>query len=180
MDLRTFCCESRLAIVAGKGGVGKTTVAAALARMAAQAGLSALLVEIEGKHGLAAVFGADRLGYEERVLRAGDRDRGEADVRGRALTPDEALVDYLEEHGMRQLSRRLVRTGAVEVVSTAVPGIKVSEIEVAAMREVLQQMPAGSKWEVTLPADKYMAADPRSGFPPNVAVQFEIKLVSVK
>jgi peptidylprolyl isomerase len=45
---------------------------------------------------------------------------------------------------------------------------------------VLQQMPAGSKWEVTLPADKYMAADPRSGFPPNVAVQFEIKLVSVK
>ncbi|GAB3091215.1 FKBP-type peptidyl-prolyl cis-trans isomerase N-terminal domain-containing protein [Lysobacter terrae] len=61
-----------------------------------------------------------------------------------------------------------------------VPGIKVSEIEVAAMREVLQQMPAGSKWEVTLPADKYMGADPRTGFPPNVAVQFEIKLVSVK
>lgn len=61
-----------------------------------------------------------------------------------------------------------------------VPGIKLSEIEVAAMREVLQQMPAGSKWEVTLPADKYMGADPRTGFPPNVAVQFEIKLVSVK
>ena len=61
-----------------------------------------------------------------------------------------------------------------------VPGMKVSEIEVAAMREVLQQMPAGSKWEVTLPADKYMGADPRTGFPPNVAVQFEIKLVSVK
>jgi peptidylprolyl isomerase len=61
-----------------------------------------------------------------------------------------------------------------------VPGMKLSEIEVAAMREVLQQMPAGSKWEVTLPADKYMGADPRTGFPPNVAVQFEIKLVSVK
>ena len=61
-----------------------------------------------------------------------------------------------------------------------VPGIKVSEIEVASMREVLQQMPAGSKWEVTLPADKYMGADPRSGFPPNVAVQFEIKLVAIK
>jgi peptidylprolyl isomerase len=61
-----------------------------------------------------------------------------------------------------------------------VPGIKVSEIEVAAMREVLQQMPAGSKWEVTLPAANYMGNDPRSQFPPNVAVQFEIKLVSVK
>jgi peptidylprolyl isomerase len=61
-----------------------------------------------------------------------------------------------------------------------IPGIKVSEIEMPAMREVLQQMQAGSKWEVTLPPDKAYGADPRTGFPPNVAVQFEIKLVSVK
>ncbi len=61
-----------------------------------------------------------------------------------------------------------------------IPAIKVSEIEMAAMREVLLQMPAGSKWEVTLPADKAYGADPRTPFPPNVAVQFEIKLVSVK
>lgn len=61
-----------------------------------------------------------------------------------------------------------------------IPGIKLSEIEMPAMREVLQQMPAGSKWEVTLPSDKAYGADPRTGFPPNVAVQFEIKLVSVK
>lgn len=58
--------------------------------------------------------------------------------------------------------------------------VKVSQIEMPAMREVIQQMPAGSKWEVTLPADKAYGADPRTGFPPNVAVQFEIKLVSVK
>ena len=61
-----------------------------------------------------------------------------------------------------------------------IPSVKLSEIEMPAMREVLQQMPAGSKWEVTLPADKAYGADPRSGFPPNVAVQFEVKLVSVK
>ena len=61
-----------------------------------------------------------------------------------------------------------------------IPGIKVSEVEMAAMREVLLQMPSGSKWEVTLPADKAYGADPRTGFPPNVAVQFELKLVSVK
>lgn len=61
-----------------------------------------------------------------------------------------------------------------------VPGIKISSVEMPAMREVLLQMPMGSKWEVTLPADKYLGADPRTGFPPNVAVQFEIKLVSVK
>jgi peptidylprolyl isomerase len=60
------------------------------------------------------------------------------------------------------------------------PGTKVSEIEMPAIREVLTQMPAGSKWEVTLPSDKAFGADPRSPFPPNVAVVFEVKLVSVK
>ncbi|MEI2455874.1 FKBP-type peptidyl-prolyl cis-trans isomerase N-terminal domain-containing protein [Lysobacter firmicutimachus] len=64
--------------------------------------------------------------------------------------------------------------------ANSIPAIKVSEIEMAAMREVLLQMPTGSKWEVTLPADKAYGADPRTPFPPNVAVQFEIKLVSVK
>ena len=60
------------------------------------------------------------------------------------------------------------------------PGLTVSQVEMPAMREVLQQMPSGSKWEVTLPADKAYGADPRTGFPPNVAVAFDVKLVSVK
>ena len=61
-----------------------------------------------------------------------------------------------------------------------IPGIKLSEVEMAAMREVLLMMPAGSKWEVALPPEKAYGADPRTPFPPNVAVVFEIKLVSVK
>jgi peptidylprolyl isomerase len=61
-----------------------------------------------------------------------------------------------------------------------IPAVKVSEIEMPVMREVILQMPAGAKWEVTLPADKAYGADPRTPFPPNVAVQFEVKLVSVK
>lgn len=116
MDARTFCCQSRVVVVAGKGGVGKTTVTAAMARMAAGLGLSVLIVEVEGKTGLAAAFGADDLEYDERELAPG--------IRARALTPDVALVEYLEEHGLRRLSKRLVKGGLVEVVSTAVPGIK--------------------------------------------------------
>ena len=61
-----------------------------------------------------------------------------------------------------------------------IPSIVVSQVEMPAMREVLTQMGAGSKWEVVLPPDKAYGADPRSGFPPNVAVQFEVRLVSVK
>lgn len=62
----------------------------------------------------------------------------------------------------------------------SIAAVKVSEVEMPAMREILLQMPTGSKWEVTLPSDKAYGADPRTPFPPNVAVQFEIKLVSVK
>ncbi len=69
MDPATFFATSRVVIVAGKGGVGKTTVAAALARAASLQGLRALIVEVEGKSGLAAMFGAEDLGYEEIDLR---------------------------------------------------------------------------------------------------------------
>jgi len=103
-------------VVAGKGGVGKTTVTAALARMAAGLGLSVLIVEVEGKTGLAAAFGAEDLQYDERELAPG--------IRARSLTPDVALVEYLEEHGLKRISKRMVKSGLVEVVSTAAPGIK--------------------------------------------------------
>lgn len=60
------------------------------------------------------------------------------------------------------------------------PNVKVSDIEMQAMRDVITQMPMGSKWEVVLPPEKAFGNDPRSGFPPNVAVAFEIKLVNVQ
>jgi anion-transporting ArsA/GET3 family ATPase len=125
MDVSQFCATARLLIVAGKGGVGKTTVTAALARMAARAGRSALIVEVEGKSGIGSVFGRhEALTYEETVLHGGGGPGGEADVRARTLTPDDALLEYLEDHGMRRISKRLANSGALDVVSTAVPGIK--------------------------------------------------------
>ena len=124
LDPRRFCTQTRLVVVAGKGGVGKTTVSAALARMAARAGLSVLVVEVEGKSGLAAAFGAEDLEYHERVLDPGDPENGVAEVRARALTPDIALIEYLEDHGLGRISRKLAKSGVVEVVSTAAPGIK--------------------------------------------------------
>ena len=121
MDPLSFLRSSRVVIVAGKGGVGKTTVAAALARLAASEGLTTLVVEVEGRSGLAGLFGRAPLSYRESVLWKAD---GGAEVRGRTLTPDEALLEYLEDHGLRRISKRLAATGAIDVVSTAVPGIK--------------------------------------------------------
>jgi anion-transporting ArsA/GET3 family ATPase len=116
MELERFCSTSRVLIVAGKGGVGKTTVTATLATAAARAGASVLIVEVEGKSGLATAFARPPLTYEETELRAG--------VSARTLTPDEALVEYLETHGLRRISKRLVRSGALDVVAGAVPGMK--------------------------------------------------------
>ncbi|HEX2849001.1 MAG TPA: ArsA-related P-loop ATPase [Acidimicrobiales bacterium] len=145
MEVSQFCSTARLFIVAGKGGVGKTTVTAALARAAAGAGLSALIIEIEGKSGIGSVFGrSDPLTYEEVLLHPGGGPAGDGEVRARTLTPDDALLEYLEDHGMRRVSRRLANSGALDVVATAVPGIKdilvlgkVKQLERAAVADVL-------------------------------------------
>src|SRR5688572_10977370 len=116
MEAAEFFSTSHVVIVAGKGGVGKTTVTAALAVAATRAGLSVLIVEVEGKSGLAAMYDAPPLEYEEAELEPG--------IRARFLTPDAALVEYLQTHGMRRISKRLVASGALDVVATAIPGMK--------------------------------------------------------
>jgi anion-transporting ArsA/GET3 family ATPase len=109
-------------IVAGKGGVGKTAVTAALAVAASEAGLRTLVVEVEGKGGLASMFGSDVLRFDGTCLIRGTDGRGEVDAR--TITPDEALLEYLRAHGMQRISNRLVSSGALELISTAVPGIR--------------------------------------------------------
>jgi hypothetical protein len=124
LDPARFFGASRLVIVAGKGGVGKTVVSATLARAAARLGLSTLVIEVEGKSGLASMYGASQLDYDEATLLPGGGPTGEGEVRARTLTPDEALLDYLREHGLSRISKRLVSSGALDVVATAAPGIK--------------------------------------------------------
>ncbi len=123
MDVAAFCQQSRVLIVAGKGGVGKTTVCAAIALMAADAGLSVLVVELEGKTGLPLAFGQEApLEYDGSVLV--DRTEQTGEVFARRITPDDALLEYLADHGMRRFSNRLVSSGALDVVATAIPGIR--------------------------------------------------------
>jgi len=124
VDPAQFLTAPPVTIVAGKGGVGKTTVTATLALAAAQRGLTALVVEVEGKSGLPALFGRDDLDYQEQVLCSIDTEHGHGEVRARTLTPDEALIEYLRDAGLKRISKRLVESGAVDMVATATPGIK--------------------------------------------------------
>jgi arsenite-transporting ATPase len=124
LDPATFFAASRVVIVAGKGGVGKTTVTAALARGAARQGRRALIVEVEGKSGLANMYGAEDLGYDEITLAEAGHPEGAADIRARTLTSDEAMLEYLESHGLSRVAKRLVSSGAIDTLATAAPGIK--------------------------------------------------------
>ncbi len=137
MDVRSFCSQSRVLIVAGKGGVGKTTMVAALAHLAAGAGLSVLVIELEGRTGVSSAFGRHGpLGYAASVLRAAgatgavgdDLEAGgvvpEGTVQARTITPDDALLEYLADHGLRRISKRLLASGIVDLVAGAIPGIR--------------------------------------------------------
>lgn len=124
MDRGAFCRQSKVLVIAGKGGVGKTTVAAALARLAADVGLSVLVVALDSSGALPALFGVEgNLSYEEEAVYDSPTPSG-GSVRARVITPDDALLEYLMEHGLRRVAKRLVSTGVLDVVATAIPGIR--------------------------------------------------------
>ena len=101
MDLARFCSTSRVVIVAGKGGVGKTTVTADAGHRSGPHG-----------HERADRRGRGQIGARVLLRRAGrspTRKRSSAPgIRARTLTPDDALLEYLEDHGLRRISKRLV------------------------------------------------------------------------
>ncbi|MFT3761899.1 MAG: FKBP-type peptidyl-prolyl cis-trans isomerase N-terminal domain-containing protein [Pseudoxanthomonas sp.] len=95
---------------------------------------------------------------------------------GSGAKPTQASTVQLEFAGPYPLGQHPEQ----ERPAQQIPGMKVSEIPLAGLREAILAMPTGAKWEVTLPADKAYGADPRTEFPPNLAVSFVVKLVSVK
>jgi arsenite/tail-anchored protein-transporting ATPase len=103
VDPLQFLTDTKLAIVAGKGGVGKTTVTAVLARAARRRGMRVATVELDGKPTLAQIAGED--------------------VTTLHITPAVALQEYLETHGLGRVARRLTSSGVIDVVASATPGI---------------------------------------------------------
>lgn len=111
-----------LHVVSGKGGTGKTTVAAALALALARDGRDVMLMEVEGRQGLAQLFDTPPLPYEERRLASAP---GGGEVWGLAVDPEEALLEYLELfYNLRRAGGVLRRMGAVEFVTTIAPGLR--------------------------------------------------------
>jgi anion-transporting ArsA/GET3 family ATPase len=119
----------RLHVVTGKGGTGKTTVAAALALALAHGGRKVLLIEAEGRQGIARIFDRPPLPYEERKIAIGPgeandgRDAG-GDVYALAIDPEGALLDYLQMfYNMRSAGIALTKLGLVDFATTIAPGL---------------------------------------------------------
>lgn len=104
-------------LVTGKGGVGKSTVAAALAIASVRTGRRTCLVEVEGRQTMRSLFNTEPWDFDEREMRQ--------DLFGMSIDPDASLAEYLAMfYGARRLSRLVVNSTAVEFATTAAPGIK--------------------------------------------------------
>jgi anion-transporting ArsA/GET3 family ATPase len=107
--------RARLVVVTGKGGTGKTTVAAGLAVAAAGRGRRVLVAEVEGRQGLAGLFGREALDHREARVADG--------VSALAVDPDESLREYLERFGFGPLARLLSWAHLNRFITAAAPGL---------------------------------------------------------
>ena len=113
---------ARVTIVAGKGGVGKTTVTAVLARAAADAGRRVLVVELDGKPVLGTLAG---------------------DIPCETILAPAALEEYLRAHGFGRFAKRLSSSGVIDVVATAAPGID----DIVVLGKI-KQLERSKRWDV--------------------------------
>ena len=116
----------RLHVVTGKGGTGKTTVAAALALALASRGQHVLLCEVEGRQGIAQLFDVPPLPYEERRIASGtDGDHDAGQVYALAIDAESALMEYLAMYyRLGRAGRALDRFGVIDFATTIAPGVR--------------------------------------------------------
>jgi anion-transporting ArsA/GET3 family ATPase len=109
--------DRELLVITGKGGVGKTTMAAAIGLLAASRGRRAIVVEVGDQSQMPALF---------------DRDPGSAGVEleleqhlsSISIDPDKALLEWLQSLAGRLSGRVLASSGTFQYFAAAAPGAK--------------------------------------------------------
>jgi len=113
----TSVLEQKLLVIAGKGGVGKTTIAGAVGLLAANRGLRTLVVDVSQQDRLPALFGvAKQHAGVETELREG--------LWSLSIDPDRALLEWLQALGGRLSGRLLASSSTFQYFAAAAPGAK--------------------------------------------------------
>ena len=109
--------DRRLLFVTGKGGVGKSTVAAAFGLLSAQRGKKTLACEVDAKGDLAALFETAPLAFDPRAIFPG--------LWGMAMHTEASLDEYLRlQLRLPGVARIGPLAKAFEFVATAAPGVR--------------------------------------------------------
>jgi anion-transporting ArsA/GET3 family ATPase len=120
--------KKRLLFVTGKGGVGKTTVAAALGLAAARAGHRTIVVEVAEQEHIAATFGVPAVGAREREVAPG--------LHAFSVDPEAAKEEWL---------RRQLKSG---VVANALNQSRIFSYLSAAAPGLAELVTIGKVWEL--------------------------------
>lgn len=130
--------DKRLLFVTGKGGVGKTTVAAALGLRATRRGKRTIVCELGASERLAGAFGRPHIGFTEVELRPG--------LHAISIDPEAALEEYLRDQ-MGAMSGLLSDNRLFQHFAAATPGLR-------------EMVTIGKVWELAQPQRRAAGADP--------------------
>jgi anion-transporting ArsA/GET3 family ATPase len=126
--------DHKLLVITGKGGVGKTTIAAAIGVLAAASERRAIVVEVGEESRLPGLFGIAR-------ARPGVERRLQEGLSSISIDPDAALLEWLQALGGRVSGRVLASSGTFQYFAAAAPGAK----ELVTMVKVLQLTRRGGR-----------------------------------
>jgi Mrp family chromosome partitioning ATPase len=112
---------TRVVIVAGKGGVGSSTVAAAYASAAAHDGADVMFISVDGRPGMGPLLGGREITDREQTL---VQMKGAGRIRARTIPADQAFGDYLELKGVGGLLRRAASAASLPMIAAATPGLE--------------------------------------------------------
>jgi anion-transporting ArsA/GET3 family ATPase len=115
--MATDLLDRRLVFVTGKGGVGKTSIAAALGQLAASRGKRTLLCEVDAKGDLAGAFETGPTQFREREIAPG--------LWAMSMDTEASLKEYLSlQLKLPLLSRIGPLARTFDFVANAAPGVK--------------------------------------------------------
>ncbi len=127
--------ERELVVITGKGGVGKTTIAAAIGLLAAQRGLRAIVVEVGDQTRLPDLF-------DHPARQPGVETKLQERLSSISIDPDRALLEWLQALGGRVSGRLLASSSTFQYFAAAAPGAK----EMVSMVKIWE-LTQGRRWQ---------------------------------